>query len=255
MPLSAAVLWIDALLEPYPLGEAMFAAVMLYLALGWQSLLQHAQAVQHALENDTIGAAREAVQRMVSRDASEADAEGIAGAAVESVLENGADAIFSALFWYLLAGAPGVVAYRLCNTLDAMWGYRNPRFLRFGCWAARVDDLLNLVPARLTALSYALAGSTLSALRCWKAQGGGWKSPNAGPVMAAGAGAMEVTLGGRACYQGQWQQRPLLGVTASMASRPSADTIAGACALVNRALLIWVLVILLGVLFSGVNLG
>ena len=174
------------------------AVVALYFALGHQSLRQHALRVHRALETGNLGEARIQVGRMVSRDTAKMDTRSVAAAAVESVLENGNDAVFGAIFWFLVAGAPGVLLFRLSNTLDAMWGYRTPRYLYFGWAAARLDDVLNFVPARLTALTYALIGSTGSALRCWRLQAGAWESPNAGPVMAAGAGALGLGLGGGA---------------------------------------------------------
>jgi adenosylcobinamide-phosphate synthase len=168
------------------------------------------------------------------------DAQAVASAAVESVLENGNDAVFGALFWFLVAGAPGVLLYRLVNTLDAMWGYRTPRYLYFGWAAARLDDVLNFIPARLTALTYALIGHTRSALRCWRAQAGEWESPNAGPVMAAGAGALGVGLGGGAYYHGQWEERPALGA----GPRPDATSIPAGLRLVRLGVILWLLVVI-----------
>lgn len=230
---AAFVQW--ALWQWSPWAAAAWAALALYAALGLRSLGEHAQAVASALARQDLPAAREAVGRIVSRDTGALDAQQVAAAATESVLENGSDAVFAALFWGLLLGAPGAVLYRLSNTLDAMWGYRTPRYLRFGWAAARIDDVLNWIPARLTALTYALLGATAPALRCWRAQAPTWKSPNAGPVMAAGAGALRVRLGGPAPYHGQWQARPALGEGAPA----SADTVHRAVWLVRGGAALW----------------
>ncbi len=228
--------------------RALIGGGVLYLAIGWQSLLDHALRVAKPLSQGDLSEARQAVAMIVSRDTQQLNETQIAKAARESVLENGGDAIFSALFWFIIAGIPGVVLYRLANTLDAMWGYKNKRFLYFGWAAARIDDLLNFIPARLTAASYALMGNTALAWRCWRQQGYSWKSPNAGPVMASGAGALNVALGGVAQYHDQLQHRPSLGPSLELGEEygqaPSAKTIEQACRLVNRALLLWVSLII-----------
>ncbi len=226
---------------PAPL-RWVFEAAVLYLAIGARSLVQHAEAVRLPLQLGDLSLAREKVGYMVSRDTSALDETAVARATVESVLENGADAIFGALFWFLLLGAPGAILYRLANTLDAMWGYRNDRFLHFGWAAARIDDVLNLIPARLTALSYCLCGNLKNGLRCWRMQAATWYSPNAGPVMAAGAGALQVSLGGVAVYHGVAKERPLLGG----GEEPRAHDIHRAGRLVQRAMLLWLACILAG---------
>lgn len=218
------------------------SAVVLYLAVGHRSLSDHAQPIASALESQDLPAARTAVGRVVSRDTAALDATQVAGAATESVLENGCDAVFGALFWFVLLGAPGAVLYRLANTLDAMWGYRTPRYARFGWAAARIDDVLNYVPARLTAVAYAVCGDARRAWHCWRTQGHTWKSPNAGPVMAAGAGAISVRLGGAAPYHGNWSERPVLGEGAP----PDAASIRAALRLVRRGVFVWLAVLWLG---------
>lgn len=215
-----------------------FSAAMLYLAIGHRSLGEHARAVEAPLRAGDLDAARTAVGRMVSRDTQALDDSQVAAAATESVLENGADAVFGALFWFAVLGAPGVVLYRLANTLDAMWGYRTARYERFGWAAARIDDGLNYIPARLTALTYAVLGDMRRALRCWRTQAPRWDSPNAGPVMAAGAGAIRVTLGGPAPYHGVWEDRPTLGA----GDAPDADAIAAALRLVRHGAWLWLCV-------------
>lgn len=232
-----------ALIQRYApawLGWCM-AAIVLYATLGLRSLGEHARPVAHALAADELDQARHAVGRMVSRDTAPLDAVQVATAATESVLENGNDAVFAALFWFAVLGAPGALLYRLANTLDAMWGYRTPRYERFGWAAARIDDVLNWIPARLTALTYALCGHFARALRCWHAQAPRWDSPNAGPVMAAGAGALGVKLGGAAPYEGVWEARPELGEGAV----PDAGAIHRALQLLRRGVALWLAAALL----------
>jgi adenosylcobinamide-phosphate synthase len=224
------------------IGEAL----VLYLAIGRKSLIDHARAVVEALSINDLPKARYAVSMIVTRDTRALDESGVSKAAVETVLENGSDAIFASLFWFVVAGVPGVVLHRAANTLDAMWGYRNARFNEFGWAAARIDDGLNWIPARLTAFSYALAGQFGNALRSWREQAPQWSSPNAGPVMAAGAGALGLQLGGAAIYHGAEEVRPALGFGRSA----QAGDIWRALALLDRSLLIW-----LGVLLFLVLLG
>ena len=219
--------------SPWPV--AALDAIALYFAIGARSLHDHIAPIALALRDADLPRARALASRIVSRDLTQATDEPIARAAVESALENGSDAVFAPLFWLVVAGAPGVVLYRLANTLDAMWGYRNARFTGFGWAAARIDDVLNWMPARLTAISYALLGHTADALRCWRTQAPQWSSPNAGPVMAAGAGSLRVQLGGAARYEGVDEARPSLGTGETAA----AADITRALTLVSRTLWLW----------------
>lgn len=211
-------------------------ALLLYFCLGLRSLRDHTLPIAHALQRDDLPQARRLTAMIVSRDTENADASDLAKAGVESLLENGNDAVFGTLFWFIVAGGSGAVLFRLANTLDAMWGYRTSRFLAFGCVAARIDDVLNWIPARLTALSYALLGNTRLAWQCWKMQAHAWSSPNAGPVMSAGAGALGLALGGAACYDGAVEDRSPLGQGRAAA----ASDIARAWRLVAGATVLWV---------------
>lgn len=234
---AAALIALCSRLDPW-LGWLLHA-VGLYFALGARSLREHIEPIGQALREADLPLARTLTARIVSRDTADADAEALARAACESALENGNDAVFGAVFWFAIGGAPAAIAYRLANTLDAMWGYRTDALRDFGWAAARLDDLLNLAPARLTALSYALLGATGQALRCWRRQAPAWSSPNAGPVMAAGAGALGVRLGGPARYHGQWEERPPLGTGAA----PTASHIRASLELVRRTLTLWLTVL------------
>lgn len=199
-----------------PVSRACLVALATWAVVGGTTLRREAREVQRRLETGDLVAARERLPHLCGRDPSALDAAGVARAAVESVAENTSDAVVAPLVWGAVAGVPGLLGYRAVNTLDAMVGHRSARHLRFGWAAARADDVLNVVPARLTAaLATALApvvgGRPRAALRAWRRDGHKHPSPNAGPVEAAFAGALGRTLGGRLSYAGRVEDRPLLG--------------------------------------------
>lgn len=231
--------FIQVLLTFWPSGSVWISLLCLYFAIGWQSLTVHGRAVADALSEGNLVQARAKVSYLVSRDTQLMAESDISRATIESVLENGSDAIFAPLFWFLVAGPAGAVAYRLANTLDAMWGYRTQRFTAFGWCSARVDDLLNYFPARLTALSYALSGKPLKALGCWRKQASSCHSPNGGPVMCSGAGALQVQLGGGAYYHGVWRDSPEMG-EGGIATQKH---ISSALTLINKSICLWILVL------------
>lgn len=241
-PLWCLAVLLERAVESMPLISFFLSAMVLYLAIGWKSLLEHAEAVRVPLQRGELKKARQKVAYIVSRDTASLSPEGVSKAATESVLENGSDAVFAPLFWFMVGGLSGVLVYRIVNTLDAMWGYRNSRFFYFGWAAAKFDDVLNWLPARLCATTYALCGRTQLAINCWRKQAHHWKSPNAGPVMASGAGALNVKLGGVAHYMGDSEVRPLLGC----GKAANYESIQQAENLVNRSLILWVSALAIG---------
>jgi len=228
--------------------------LILYLAVGRKSLVEHALAIFKPLQQNNMAEARKRVGYIVSRDTAAMDERQVTKATIESILENGSDSVFAALFWFLVAGALGVLAYRLINTLDAMWGYRTERYRYFGWAAARIDDVLNWIPARLTAISYAILaikigkGSFLQAIKCWREQAQLCESPNGGVVMTTGAGALGVCLGGAAVYHGVVKEKPIMG----LGYDPEINDIHAAVKLVNYSVLLWLgvtgLIVMLGLI-------
>jgi adenosylcobinamide-phosphate synthase len=238
---GAPVALLIGLLMLLPLwANILLNLLVLYFCLGWQSLRTHALAIATPLAQQKRDEARAALSMIVSRDTATLSERQIAAATVESVLENGNDAIFATIFWFALLGAPAALAHRLVNTLDGMWGYRNDRFEYFGKTAARLDDLLGYLPARLSALSYALVSrNTQLSLTCWWRQASKHDSPNAGVVMAAGAGALKLRLGGSAIYHGVREQRPVFGI----GKAPKEQDIQSALRLINKSLIAWLVVL------------
>ena len=217
-----------------PAGTALFTAGATWTVLGGASLVREARTIGAALEAGDLAAARRRLPFLCGRDPRELTEQQVARAVVESVAENTADAVVNALVWGAVAGAPGLLAFRAVNTLDAMVGHRSARYLRFGWASARLDDVAGWPGARLTALlTVAAAGPGLraEAWRVWRADASSHPSPNAGQAEAAFAGALGVQLGGTLTYGDRTEHRPVLGA----GSRPVAVTdIERACRLSRR---------------------
>ncbi len=239
VPLALFVAWVFQTLAPQ--WQFPTAVLLLYFCLGRRSLAEHAAAVAKPLQDQDVTTARDQLAFMVSRDTESMTEAQISAATIESVLENGNDACFATIFWFAVAGPAGCLVHRLVNTLDAMWGYQNVRYLYFGRCAARLDDAMNAVPAVFSALAYALCGGTKAALECWRTQAPACASPNAGAVMAAGAGALGIRIGGSATYAGVPGKKPVLGCGEAATS---AD-IERASRLLSRSLVLWLLSIAL----------
>lgn len=191
-------------------------AAAAWAVLGGRSLSREATTIAGQLSTNDLTAARDQVRHLVGRDTAELSAEEVARATVESLAENASDAVVAPLIWGAVAGLPGLLGYRAANTLDAMIGHRSPRYLRFGWAAARLDDLANWVPARVTALLAAawaplVDGTARKAINVTRRDSGQHPSPNAGVVEAAFAGALDVRLGGRNHYSGTIEDRGILG--------------------------------------------
>jgi adenosylcobinamide-phosphate synthase len=199
-----------------PAARTAATALATWAVLGGTSLGRAAATMERHLAAGDLPAARAHLSTLAGRDPRELGEPELVRATVESVAENTSDAAVAPLFWGAVAGVPGLLAYRAANTLDAMVGYRSPRYERFGWAAARLDDVLNWVPARLTAALTVLTapsggGSAGGALRAWRRDGAAHPSPNAGRCEAALAGALGVQLGGRNVYGTRVEERPRLG--------------------------------------------
>ncbi len=203
-----------ALLPPL-LGTALVAYVV-YAGLATRSLHRESSLVEEALEEGDLTGARERLAMIVGRETTELGPEEIRRAVVETVAENLADGVVAPMFFALLLGLPGLLLYKAANTMDSMVGYKNGRYKRFGWLAARADDVLNYLPARLTALLMVAAAFCLGldyrgAWRILRRDGGKAASPNAGCPEAAMAGALGVRLGGPSTYFGRVVEKPFIG--------------------------------------------
>ncbi|MGW4801107.1 cobalamin biosynthesis protein [Nonomuraea sp. NPDC004297] len=187
-------------------------ALTTWAVLGGTTLAREGAYLAGALEDDDLERARARLPHLCGRDPSRLEAPELARATVESLAENTSDAVVAPLFWGAVAGVPGMLAYRVINTLDAMIGHHSPRYERFGWAAARLDDVANYVPARLTGVLTVLTAPDPGGARAvLRRDGHRHPSPNAGRCEAAFAGALGVTLGGRNVYGGRVEERPTMG--------------------------------------------
>ncbi|MBL8659672.1 MAG: cobalamin biosynthesis protein CobD [Rhodospirillales bacterium] len=230
-----------------PLTLVEFALVVALLAS--RSLFDHVRAVARAVRTGGLDAGRVAVGRIVGRDVQDLDEAGIARAAVESCAENFSDGVVAPVFWTALFGLPGLLVYKAANTLDSMIGHKSARYRAFGWGAARLDDLLNLAPARLSGLLLVAAagmGSLASGRRAWAAMvrdAGKHRSPNAGWPEAAAAGALDLRLGGPRRYGATAIDAPWLGCGRDVDTTDDIDRMlrlyVTACVLVAGLLAAW----------------
>ena len=196
--------WVPAVVK-WPL-----CAVLIFYCLAGTTLIREVKEVFRAVDR-SLEEGRRQVARIVGRDTTQLTAQEVRTAALETLAENLSDGVIAPLFWYALLGVPGMLAYKMVNTLDSMIGYRNRRYLHFGCVAARLDDVANYVPARLTALLMVVVSGKIGLLSfAWK-YGRRHASPNSGYPEAALAGILDCRFGGPHDYFGQEVWKPFIG--------------------------------------------
>ncbi len=220
--------WIIAAL---PLGW-LWSVVLAAILLAQRSLVQHLQAVADALRLSLPGG-RRAVAMIVGRDTGAMDGPQVARAAIESGAENMSDGVIAPAFWFLIGGLPGILIYKIVNTADSMIGHRTPRHDAFGWAAARLDDVLNWAPARLTAILITVAYAAPQAWAVVRADARRHPSPNAGWPEAAMAGVLNVALSGPRRYAGVLREATFVHPTGRR--DPAPDDIEAACAVLWRS--------------------
>jgi adenosylcobinamide-phosphate synthase len=225
-------------------SRTVIAGILAWPLVALRSLHDHLTAVARPLQSGDIEGARSAVSRIVGRDPASLDEAGIARASIESLAENTSDGVVAPVLWGAIFGLPGIVGYKTINTLDSMIGHRTPRHEAFGWAAARIDDLVNFIPARLTGFLFALLSvRPANALACMTRDARHHRSINAGWPEAAMAGALGVRLSGPRVYHGTLADEPWLN---ERARDPLAADIAQGLKLYRRA--VWLLAAVLVVL-------
>ena len=204
------VLWGLIRLVPNAILWCVLNTIIIFYCLAGTTLIREVRNVFLALD-ESLEAGRKQVARIVGRDTSELTAQEVRTAALETLAENLSDGVIAPLFWLAVLGVPGMVAYKMVNTLDSMIGYRTERYKDFGCWAARIDDVCNYIPARLTAVLMVIASGKLSLLKFVWRNGRKHASPNSGYPEAALAGALDCRFGGPHYYFGELFDKPFIG--------------------------------------------
>lgn len=213
--LAAGLIYLSYRL-PVSWGSEVLSALMLAFMISPRSLAQAGRRIYDCLVHGDLAGARRATGCIVGRDTEQLDDAELARAAVESVAENTSDGTIAPLFWFAIGGVPLAVLYRAANTMDSMLGYKNERYLYFGRPAARLDDVLNYIPARLTGMLFVMSAFLLgydghNALRVMRRDAAKHPSPNGGYAEAAMAGALQIRLGGENSYFGQKTFRAYMG--------------------------------------------
>ena len=188
----------------------LFDALIVFYCLAGTTLIREVCAVFLALDR-SLDEGRTQVARIVGRDTSELSAQEVRTAALETLAENLSDGVIAPLFWFAILGTPGMLAYKMVNTLDSMIGYRTERYKDFGCWAAHIDDIANYIPARLTALLMIIGSLRISTWKFVIKYGRNHASPNSGYPEAALAGILDCRFGGPHYYFGQLFDKPYIG--------------------------------------------
>ena len=201
----------DLLLSRHPSLYLLFAGIFVFYGLANRGLIDEGQKVFLVLHTQGLEAGRKQLSRIVGRDTSRLTAQQIRIAVLETMSENLSDGVIAPLFYYALAGVPGLMTYKMINTMDSMLGYRSEPYEQFGKFAARLDDVANFIPARLTALLMALVSLCWQAVRFVLKYGSKHKSPNAGYPEAALAGILNCRFGGPNVYHGVLVDKPYIG--------------------------------------------
>ncbi|MDE7508543.1 MAG: adenosylcobinamide-phosphate synthase CbiB, partial [Muribaculaceae bacterium] len=205
--------WLLGLVAPVGPLRFMVVTAGVFYCLAGTTLVREVRDVFRACEN-SLEAGRRQVGRIVGRDTESLTADEVRTAALETLAENLSDGVVAPLFWYMVAGLPGMMAYKMVNTLDSMIGYRTERYRMFGCVAARVDDVANWIPARLTALLMIVVSGSMKLFGFVGRYGHCHASPNSGYPEAALAGILGCRFGGTHDYFGQAVYKPYIGETA-----------------------------------------